>query len=610
MRASLPLALLALGTLVGCSADEPAGPSDEEGPTLLSLAFTPDRVQARATGSVTAEVRIGAQDPSGVAGVEVTIGLPGGGSETCSAELLQGSVAEGTWHCPVVVGPDDSAGEWRVHEVLLEDTEGNEARPEVPTSGSILTVVGPGEEDLTIRFIERLPRMEWVQESPDPARDGWPEEGEEVEWVAHVRNWSPASVDVGYEWQLDGEPVKSGVMTVPGDTLATTALEWSWTFDRHELRFVLDGDDEIAESEEDNNSLEIYTDALSVGFYVEHPLAEAFREIQPTIEAVDATSFEDWAHRHIERYNQIAADAIYPETPEGVLDRWRLDRLEFVPEGTLQGSRRPVDDRTVDLMWGFPASVEPIYRNLAGSGSGGPNFYNGTLIHELGHARYLVDVYGTRVFSGLPGHRIEITEGGEPLLGQGFFSDEQFITLIHNGETFEGWFIRGPVMEGLMSMDYTYIDRYSAAALNLIAGHRATSGNYNAPSNLGIFMHDLPADTRLRVVDAATDDPLTGASVSFFRSEPVFESSPSYGREIDDIPELEVTTDSEGLASLGRAPFEDGDARMRVHSSVAVIRVEHEDRVGYGILDSTLLNLAFWGGETDVHVREFPVTLH
>lgn len=469
---------------------------------------------------------------------------------------------------------------------------------------------GPGEEDLTIRFIERLPRMEWVPESPDPTRDGWPQEGEEVQWVAHVRNWSPTARDVEYEWQLDGVPVKTGVMAIPSDTLATTALEWSWTFDRHEITFVLDADDEIAEVEEGNNSVTIFTDALGVGFYVEHPVAEAFRDIQPMIEGVNATSFEDWAHRHIERFNQMAAEAVYPESPDGVLDRWRLDQLVFLPEGSLLSSQRPMVDETVDLMWGFPASIEPIYRNLAGSGNGGPNFYNGTLIHELGHARYLVDVYGTQIYSGFPGHRIEVSEDGEPIVGQGFFPDEQFITLISNGESFEGWFIRDPVMDGLMAYDYTHIDRYSAAALNRIAGHRATSGNYNAPSNVGVFMDDLPADTRLRVVNAETGAPLAGASISFFGSERASQSTPAYGRVVDDQPELEVTTDSDGVASLGLAPFEDGDDRIRVNSSVAVIRVEHEGQVGYGILDSTLLNLAFWAGDTDVHLREFPVTLH
>lgn len=467
---------------------------------------------------------------------------------------------------------------------------------------------GQPEADLTIRFIERLPRMEWIPDSADPSREGWPAEGERVEWRAHVKNWSSSPREVPYAWYVDDQPAGSGTMTVPGDTTATASMPWTWTFERHRIRFVLDPENVVPETEEGNNTREIFSDALSVGFWVEESVADVQRTLQPQIAGAHATSFGDWAQRHIDRFNEMAEEAVYPETPNGVLDRWRLDRIVFVPDGTIPNARTPATDRTVDLMWGFDEAFAQI---LSGLALVGPATLNGTLLHELGHARYLVDLYGTQVFHGIPGHTIEITENGEPVVGQGFFPDEYANTFTSSSGTYEGWVVRSPVMEGLMVRDYTYIDRYSATALNLIAGHRATEGNQNAPGNIGVFMDDLPADTRLRLVDDETGDPLPGAAVSFFASTPEPSSFIAYGRLIDATPELEVTADADGVASLGRVPFALGAYdRIDIRTSVGVIRVEHEGRVGYALLDATLLNLAYWGGETGVYVRDFPLSLH
>lgn len=99
--------------------------------------------------------------------------------------------------------------------------------------------------EFTIRYIRRLPEMEWVEGSEDPAREGWPEPGQEVTWQAHVLSWAVDTAAVDFVWSLDGAPVEHGTLTLPPGETVATEYEWNWTFDRHELRFELDPDDAI-----------------------------------------------------------------------------------------------------------------------------------------------------------------------------------------------------------------------------------------------------------------------------------------------------------------------------------------------------------------------------
>ena len=170
--------------------------------------------------------------------------------------------------------------------------------------------------DLSIRYIQRLPPIDYVWNSNNPAVEGWPAVDQDVTWRAHVVNWAGHNRDsVTYAWFLDGEEVAVGAVDIPAGGEATVDLPWSWTFDRHVLAFVLDSADAFAEDEEHNNRQALFTDALTVGFYVEESLYDYFRAHQHKL-GVGATTFDDWAHRQIDRWNTMLADAIYPVSPD------------------------------------------------------------------------------------------------------------------------------------------------------------------------------------------------------------------------------------------------------------------------------------------------------
>ncbi|MCM2316660.1 MAG: hypothetical protein NDJ92_16050, partial [Thermoanaerobaculia bacterium] len=325
--------------------------------------------------------------------------------------------------------------------------------------------VGP---DVSVGWISRSPRIPYVWGSENPATEGWPAPGETVTWTAHVRNLTGRNLSgVGYRWILDGRVVGAGESSLPQGE-SKFELPWSWTFERHELEFEIDGPAEVDEIEERNNSLLIHTNALAVGFYVEQTFWNSIRTTV-TIGNIGATTFDDWMQKRIRQFNSMAELARYPETPDGVLDRWRIDQIHVVPDGALplvtpgpevrdwgadESSWSTIypdsSNLTVDMEWGFPTSTLGFYIDRVSW-----TLLYDSLVHELGHARYLIDVYAWNVDV-----------------------DRDVVTPVPEPPSGIGWYFTTPE-PGMMNTSWGFIDRYSAIAMNRIAGHRATMGHYN-----------------------------------------------------------------------------------------------------------------------------------
>ena len=412
--------------------------------------------------------------------------------------------------------------------------------------------------ELTLRFIERLPRMDWVEGSARPAVDGWPAEGQTVTWRAHVKSWFPSAQHVGYRWMLDGAEVSRGALDIAGGGEGTADFPWPWTFERHQLAFEVDPDGAIAEEEEQNNRVTIDTDALSVGFWVESSVYSWFRAHQRELRT-HSTSFEDWAQRQMALYNELFRRAIWPELPHGVRERVRLDEIIVVPDGALpldpraneiggtfvaNQARPDLRDRTVDLMWGFPTSSMSLYTNLTSALITNQFYwYSGYVQHELGHARGMIDVYGMDVYDQLPGHEVRVSDALPSLHREAIeFNGQKGVRLFQ-------------AEQGLMASDWNYLDRISAIAWDAMKGFRARHGNYNEPSDIGWFMTDfLPTDVRLKLLDAQ-GRPVAGADVQIFQASPAAPSVVPYGRIFDATPDLRARTGADGVVSLGHDPF-------------------------------------------------------
>jgi hypothetical protein len=438
--------------------------------------------------------------------------------------------------------------------------------------------------DVTVGWISRAPELDYVWGSTNPQADGWPLAGTTVTWRAHIRSWRSEPATLAYVWRVDGQEARRGTVTIAANAVTVVELPWLWTFDRHRIAFALDGANEV----------EVFSDALSAGFWVEQSFYDYFRANQSGF-GIGSTGFEDWAQRTVSLFNEMAALAVYPETPQGVLDRIRLQKIVVVPDGALPLSGLPADaslgangathpdqhDRTVDLMWGFRTAH--LGRYVRGNKVDPLNtFYTGIdVLHELGHARYLVDVYAWDTRHAPP-H---------------FVIDVPGVTATESG----GLVHRTPE-QGLMNKHYTYIDRYSAIALNFIAGRRAVLGNYNEPRNFATFLNDLPAQNRVTIRDE-NGVAIPNAEVLIYQAARSLPTPLWYGAHFDATPDLTLRTDERGRVLVGRSPFGTVVHAPDLNTGVVIVRVG--SRIGY--LESRLFNLAFWRGQTEFADHELMV---
>jgi hypothetical protein len=461
---------------------------------------------------------------------------------------------------------------------------------------ALLLPVSAAADDLTVAWISRQPEMDYVWGSANPKVEGWPAGGEAVSWRAHVRNFGVARIGVAYHWTLDGETFAGGMVSLAADAITTVDVPWSWTFERHRLGFAIDSGAAVAEESETNNELEVFTDALSVGFWVEQSMYDWFRNHQNRL-GIGSTSWENWAQRLISFYNDTAQIAVYDETPDGVHDRWRLQKIVVVPDGALpltplpdegtrggepNGATHPdKSDRSVDLVWGFPTSALRLFTNVTDASLNNFFYMAPVYIHELGHARYLVDVYAYDVRHQPPFFVVDV----DPALPRPpfvYYTPEQ----------------------GLMNKSFTFIDRYSAIALNQLAGHRATFGNYNEPENFGSFMNDLPAENRLTIRNAS-GALLKNAEVAIFQA--VGGADAWYAAEFDETPDLVLRTDDNGQVLVGRNPFSKSGPPYQywqTNNSVVIVRAKDGETDRYGFLEARVFHLAYWRGDTQLADHE------
>lgn len=445
--------------------------------------------------------------------------------------------------------------------------------------------------ELTVGWIGRTPEIPYVWNSSNPRIEGWPAAGSTVTWRANVRNWFDAPQTVAYAWKIEGREIATGTTTLPANAYATIDLPRPWSFTRERLSFSIDTANAVAEESETNNSREVFTDALAVGFWIEQGLYDHFRANQHRL-GIGSTSFEDWAQRLVELYNDMSALAVFDLTPNGVLDRWRLHKVVIVPDGalplvppvdeelgnspSLDAAQPDVSDRTVDIQWGFPSSKIQAYSNYRVTGPNNGFDVAPILLHEMGHARYLADVYAFDVRNGPPWNTIDL-EMPKPG-GYAYSAPEQ----------------------GLMNRNFTFIDRYSAVALNLIAGHRAISGHYNDPENIGVFLNDLPLQNRLTIRDPE-GNLLRNADVEIHQSSENGSNEAWYPTHYGTTADIRLKTDGNGQVLVGRNPFAANGpvvSYWEKNNTTIIIGVEINGAKKYGFIDSRAFNLAYWSGKT------------
>jgi hypothetical protein len=447
------------------------------------------------------------------------------------------------------------------------------------------------EMDLDVLYVERLPRLNF-----DGPNGGWPLDGQRVVWRAHIKNWGEKSVTTGYRWTLDTVETGTGRITIPKGKEITVDLPWTWEKKRHDLAFEINPEKKIKELVGHNNKVEFATDAIAVGFYVDRSYADYFHNQQYQLGLDDSNSFADWGQRIIKHWNKMLRTARYPEFPQGALDRVRLDLVRVVPDQAVpfQGGDWPtnfpnLEEKSVDLLWGFPykydqmdkpIDIEPVKAGIAKQNLGVHWFFlDLALIHELNHARYLIDTYGMDVGSSAPDpekSNIKIRDDqGRPIIGL-YIGKEGVVHYDH--------------FEGDMGGPYEIYGPYEVMSWNRIAGQRAQGGNCNGTSNIGTFLQDIPKQFKIK---------FTGPNGEVLANDPVKVYWPGpgegwYTKIYDDTVDREFTTDSEGAITTDKFFFaEDG---WILHTfgwsnALPIVRIDHQGKTYYIFLEVTEVNM-------------------
>ncbi len=271
----------------------------------------------------------------------------------------------------------------------------------------------PNLPDLTVRYIERLPRDPgfhggFVQYDLPGKQDLGvlkPEAskyqlhrkpGEKVTFIVHIFNAGPAPAGAfGYRISIGDKPVAAA--TLPGLKPAEekrVEVPWAWQAGQHEIKVELDPEGKLKEITRANNTFADPIRALTFFFAVHKTTYDAFSQV---LNVVDSFNFEDWAQYHVHMMNFLFAESRWLSAPNGIAERVRVDKIIVVPECDealyVKDQRRNGDPKEVieyNGNWSFGKSELDNTRRWALNVDWG-------LPHELGHQLGLVDIYQLNV---------------------------------------------------------------------------------------------------------------------------------------------------------------------------------------------------------------------
>ncbi len=451
----------------------------------------------------------------------------------------------------------------------------------------------PKLPDLDVIYIERLPRYAGnhtnvgyeenkiflIQPNPDPIE---PADGTQAEFIGHVMNAGFAdSGAFKYSWWIDGQKVSEGVVnqTLKRREETTVTLKWTWRKSAQTVALRVEPVEQITEISKINNKLEdpihgkgflIHIDKETVGTFCETP------------GILGTYSFEDWVQYNWRVWNFILMDSIYPSSPEGCLDRMRIDKIMYLDNRFLGGEDAGWDEYQkrareggslimYEGIWGYTGGEGAQLRTL------GPC---GVTFHECGHQLGLIDWYK---FFARPEHFANCTdENGEPIVLTHTFRHPETMMCWHDA--------------------HRRFCETDVAALNMqLDRHRGHYGDYN---------FYMPKKTIITIKDQ-DGNPVAGAKVSFRQRTLAKE-------EFLAQPHAAAITDSKGQVVMPNQPTTPldtgwfqrtdnpwGDYHVVGGNGLMLISVEGRGEVDHFIVDISFSTIPAYRGNTDTAYYDF-----
>lgn len=386
----------------------------------------------------------------------------------------------------------------------------------------------------------------------------WPTNGQPVTYTATVRNRgsNPWSGVVHGIWLWDGVVVDQP--TTPGplaqDSLTTFTLTRPWDGQRHSVEFRLADTD----ARTNNNSRILDTKSVAFLSYVDQTYYEDFRASSAGYPGAVTDDFFDWLNRHMDRFNQMFADANSPK-------RVHLDVLEMLADNA--------PDPGIDTIYFaiFPFRFhagEQSWRAVSGYYDSSDDIDYGGL-HEMGHQLGLIDLY-----------QMDVPADANLVSHQGYSTIPD-------------------LMHGVSHL----LSPHSALAM--------THWEDQAHGYFGQYLYGLPAQINLRLL-GLDGQPLRGATVKMYQ----YCSRPGIGQVITTQIKAQGVTDTNGVWALPNVPLDHnlapalptgdvlndnpfGYVAVIGNNGVLHFKVEHNGFTDYAWLDITEPNVAFYQGQTN-----------
>jgi NTP pyrophosphatase (non-canonical NTP hydrolase) len=219
----------------------------------------------------------------------------------------------------------------------------------------------------------------------------WPDVGEAMTWVGHVRNMGSGTAGAfDYRWRLGATVLDSGTVAagLASGAEVTVSLARPFPASAETLVLEVDHDDLVDEDSEINNSLEAGSHDLVMKIWVEQGLYDLFRGGN---NLMGTRSFEDWIQAQFVAFNLQAQDAVYTTAPSGIHDRIRIDAIAILPQ--LDPGNFPInaslDKDFFDGHWSFSDRDMSHAAYFAAFRYG----IDWGLLHELAHQVGMIDLY-------------------------------------------------------------------------------------------------------------------------------------------------------------------------------------------------------------------------
>jgi hypothetical protein len=410
-----------------------------------------------------------------------------------------------------------------------------------------------------------------------------PAAGDKVTFTAHVRNngYEPSPATT-YCLYIDDKVVAKGkIKPLQPDEEQAIPYQWTYQDGEHAISCEVDPQDRIKEICETNNRLSDPT--WGIGLTIRTFDQVNYKAFRSAPNLWGSYSFEDWCQAHIQEWRKAFREAIYPATPEGILQGIRFDGIFTSAEDPAMTELRQATKDSITRFGRDLAKIKPQdMESLEKDGCNWrinwrlediPNYAKAIdrgLIHELCHQCGIIDLYQF----GLNLPSVLVTDPNGHFLWNAEGCYHQFGDLM----AVYGVNIENPLQQHGLFLEHT------AAAFNSEIGKPRWG--------FGLMMFDVPKQNVLRILDNQ-GDPIPNASVKLWQQQ--IET-----RLVGRIPPKVGTTDSSGEWDLGAHPID------KIHvvgtNGIMLIGIEAYGQWEFHTLVISEMNIAYWRGAKDRHV--------